>query len=209
LKQDQPNKHQTILDIACGIFAKFGFAKTTLDDIAEAVGMKTGSLYYYFDSKEAIFSEVIGQIAAQIKEKMLRDVEKERTARAKILKFGECGLRYSDEAANVLGVTAQTKLELLPLAEHILKNFHVELLGYLASLIDQGIESGEFKPCDSSRIAWALHAVVQGMEWAALHETSTKMQKEINIDSIVGEVNFLSSLILDGLQTSAPAAKTT
>jgi AcrR family transcriptional regulator len=39
-------------------FAKFGLDKTTLDDIAQAVGLNKASLYYYYKNKEDIFIEV-------------------------------------------------------------------------------------------------------------------------------------------------------
>jgi AcrR family transcriptional regulator len=48
-----------ILDNAARLFRVKGYAATSLRDIASASGMKAGSLYYYFDSKDAIVSEVL------------------------------------------------------------------------------------------------------------------------------------------------------
>ncbi len=42
---------ENILKIAREIFSKYGFKKTTLDDIANAVRKGKSSLYYYFKSK--------------------------------------------------------------------------------------------------------------------------------------------------------------
>ena len=50
---------ETILQIAQEIFSKFGYKKTTLDDIANAVRKGKSSLYYYFNSKEDLFQAVI------------------------------------------------------------------------------------------------------------------------------------------------------
>ena len=50
---------ENILTIAQEIFSKFGYKKTTLDDIANAVRKGKSSLYYYFSSKEDLFQEVI------------------------------------------------------------------------------------------------------------------------------------------------------
>ena len=44
---------ETILKIAQEIFSKYGYKKTTLDDIANAVRKGKSSLYYYFKSSEA------------------------------------------------------------------------------------------------------------------------------------------------------------
>ncbi|HET6559677.1 MAG TPA: TetR/AcrR family transcriptional regulator, partial [Prolixibacteraceae bacterium] len=43
---------ESILKTAQEIFSKYGYKKTTLDDIANAVRKGKSSLYYYFTSKE-------------------------------------------------------------------------------------------------------------------------------------------------------------
>ena len=50
---------ESILKIAREIFSKYGYKKTTLDDIANAVRKGKSSLYYYFESKEDLFQAVI------------------------------------------------------------------------------------------------------------------------------------------------------
>jgi AcrR family transcriptional regulator len=58
-----PSKSQVtrrlILEAAAGLFREHGYAGVSLRDIAEAVGMKTGSLYYHFDSKESLVEEIL------------------------------------------------------------------------------------------------------------------------------------------------------
>jgi AcrR family transcriptional regulator len=48
-----------ILDTAARLFRSEGYAATSLRDIAGACGMKAGSLYYHFDSKDEIVGEVL------------------------------------------------------------------------------------------------------------------------------------------------------
>src|ERR1700685_2746152 len=50
---------RAILDAAARLFARHGFAATSLRDIADAAGMKAGSLYYHFTSREEIVAEVL------------------------------------------------------------------------------------------------------------------------------------------------------
>ncbi len=53
------SNRENILKIAREIFSKYGYKKTTLDDIANAVRKGKSSLYYYFKSKEDLFHAVI------------------------------------------------------------------------------------------------------------------------------------------------------
>src|SRR5262245_31207603 len=47
-----------IIDAAAAIFAAKGYHQASTTDIAERLGMRQGSLYYYFKSKEAALVEV-------------------------------------------------------------------------------------------------------------------------------------------------------
>ncbi|HIF17439.1 MAG TPA: TetR/AcrR family transcriptional regulator [Cycloclasticus sp.] len=55
-----PVKTRTkILDVSAALFSRHGYNGTALRDIAKALDMKAGSLYYHFDSKEQIVLEVL------------------------------------------------------------------------------------------------------------------------------------------------------
>lgn len=50
---------ELILDAARGNFSRFGFRKTTMDEIAQSVYKTKTSVYHYFKGKEHIFYEVV------------------------------------------------------------------------------------------------------------------------------------------------------
>jgi AcrR family transcriptional regulator len=50
---------RSILEAAAGLFRERGYASVSLRDIADAVGLKTGSLYYHFESKESLVEEIL------------------------------------------------------------------------------------------------------------------------------------------------------
>ena len=53
-----------ILDRAAALFASRGFAKTSVRDIADAVGLSKAGLLHHFPSKDALWTAVIGQSIA-------------------------------------------------------------------------------------------------------------------------------------------------
>jgi len=48
-----------ILEAAASLFREKGYAEVSLREIAQAAGMKTGSLYYHFEGKESLVEEIL------------------------------------------------------------------------------------------------------------------------------------------------------
>lgn len=73
-----------IVDVASQLFTKYGFRKTSMDEIAQVAHKAKGSLYYHFESKEALFTEVVstefenlkGELTKILEDKTLTPIEK-------------------------------------------------------------------------------------------------------------------------------------
>jgi TetR/AcrR family transcriptional regulator len=57
---------EKILKVATKLFAKYGFSGTSMDEIAERVGIRKASLYHHFSSKQEIYEELIERVFAEI-----------------------------------------------------------------------------------------------------------------------------------------------
>jgi AcrR family transcriptional regulator len=57
----------SIVESATKYFSKYGFHKTTMDEIAKNIHKAKGVLYYYFKSKEELFNEVLKQELSNVK----------------------------------------------------------------------------------------------------------------------------------------------
>lgn len=61
---DGQGRRNTILDAAILTFAKFGYRKTSMDDVARAARVSRPGLYFLFDSKPALFREAVTRALA-------------------------------------------------------------------------------------------------------------------------------------------------
>lgn len=52
-------RREQILQVAGGLFADQGYHRTTVGDVCETLGVGKGVFYWYFESKEALFSELL------------------------------------------------------------------------------------------------------------------------------------------------------
>jgi len=59
MSREPADRHDQILAVAAGLFARKGVAAATVREIADEVGILSGSLYHHFGSKEAIIIELV------------------------------------------------------------------------------------------------------------------------------------------------------
>ena len=57
--RNYPERQETILRSACGVFVRDGFHAASMKDICAAAGMSPGSVYRYYPSKEALIQALI------------------------------------------------------------------------------------------------------------------------------------------------------
>lgn len=72
---------EAILDAAERLLARYGYRKTTMDDLAREVGIGKGTIYLHFPSKQEIALSHIDRITGRVKEQLLA-VARERKADA-------------------------------------------------------------------------------------------------------------------------------
>lgn len=70
-RQPPSDKHQQILDAALRVFAARGVHGTPVPPIAREAGVSVGSLYRYFDSKEALVNALFQATKAKLSEHLL------------------------------------------------------------------------------------------------------------------------------------------
>ena len=68
MSKDDKGRRDGILDAAGETFIRYGFRKTSMDDVARGAGLSRQSLYAYFPTKEALFRAVVEHLVAATRE---------------------------------------------------------------------------------------------------------------------------------------------
>ena len=62
-RRDKYDRRQReVVSIAAALFARRGFQATTMDELSEATGLRSGGLYHYIGSKQRLLLEIFGQL---------------------------------------------------------------------------------------------------------------------------------------------------
>src|SRR3954454_17402777 len=89
-------RHDEILEAAARVFHEKGYESTSIQDIADAVGILKGSLYYYIDSKEDLLYEILEGIHAEALESV-RKAPAEGAPLQRIRAFVAAHIRHNAE----------------------------------------------------------------------------------------------------------------
>jgi AcrR family transcriptional regulator len=96
-------RRDSILKVSADLFAKQGFQKTTVRDIAEYAGVLSGSLYYYFDSKEDIVDALLTRLMEYLWDRYQQVLDSTAPPREKLEAIVRVSLhgidRYPNEVA--------------------------------------------------------------------------------------------------------------
>jgi AcrR family transcriptional regulator len=155
-----------ILEHATRLFAARGYDGTTLQDIADAIGITRPGLYHYISSKEELLAELVREVSENsvhlVREVRLRadlsSVEKLRAVvRALVLQRAGAPERFRvldrTEAALPEGIAAQ----------HL--KARREVLAEMRTIIEEGIARGEFRPRDERLAALSVIGMCNWVAW--------------------------------------------
>jgi len=79
------SKHERVVERATKVFSRYGFARTTMGDIAEACEISRPSLYLLFPDKEAIFAAVVEEMDREKLASIRAELNRLKGLQAKLL----------------------------------------------------------------------------------------------------------------------------
>ena len=157
----RPSRWNEIIEAAAEAFRTNGYAATSLEDIASAVGMWKGSLYHYIDSKEDLLFAVVRGPAEEILNQLrelsdtdLPPTEKIRRATRSHVQILNSNFVYA--SVYLQEIAGRRKLPEWTAMDR-------EYLNLLESIVREGVDSGEFSAVTNPRVATL--ALIGSLNW--------------------------------------------
>ena len=151
-----------IVDAAEKLFAKKGYAATSVQDILDALGISKGGFYHYFDTKMELLTEVC---ARRTEEWYLRGVESVRGMSGTCVERLNAALKLMNmmgrEAPSMLMTITETGMsgEDAPAMQKIRATTMRIIAPLIAEILDKGVAEKQFvvrRPVHTARLLAAL-----------------------------------------------------
>jgi AcrR family transcriptional regulator len=157
------NTRRRLLDAAERVFADLGYHDASIVKVTEAAGVAQGTFYLYFDSKKAVFDELVRDLNRRVRHAMKEGSSRGGTRlEAELLGF-DAYFRFTAEHPALYRIIRQAEFVSPEMLE-----YHYERLsaGYVDAL-RAASDSGELGAIDPEVTAWALMGLGEmlGMRW--------------------------------------------
>ena len=169
---------ELIYKAALPVFAKYGYKKTTLEDIASALDMSNTNLYSYARSKRDLYQCCVDYAIDQWQEfvrQQTRDIE---DPKEKLVTTWRSAVGYiiGNEEMMALLKNDPTIFPMFPNVDPI-EEYNDWSVQYVKEILEEGIEKGVFRATINVDIAatmlfgWYKYLIVSSVEMEELDET--------------------------------------
>lgn len=170
-RQREREQHRSeILDAALSLFAENGYDNVSVSQIAEKAEFGTGTLYNFFDSKEALFTELARTYISEGRKKLFQALDSGGTATDKLRAF-----------ITAKGDFVRDNVKFVRLYMHDLRNPALyalqkevmqaigDVVSGLEQVFRQGIEQGIFKQVDPRTLAVSFNGISSIFIFDSIH----------------------------------------
>lgn len=172
-----------IMEAAQSIFARFGFQKTTMDEIAQSLHKGKSSLYYYFRSKEEIFEEILRKEYSYGRQRLAEALKAVSSPVDKLKAYVITRLHVLSELSIFYMAIRDDYFAYLAKIEELRKEYIAEEVSIFEGLLRDGAEQGVFKPMDFRATAEIIINVLKGAEldWGVAEDKEALESNILNV----------------------------
>jgi AcrR family transcriptional regulator len=186
---------EEILNGARDLFERFGFKKTTMEDIARQVGKSKSALYYYYKTKEEIFEAVILNDIATSQAQVAEKVKQETSATSQFRVMFTTLLEDVKQKANKFGIFKTDLYENHFLFDNIIKKRDSYLEELIKDILILGISQREVKMMNNAEMSlWAMMINI------TLKATAHKLFLEDDFSLTGNQLVFMADSLFNGVK---------
>jgi AcrR family transcriptional regulator len=174
-----------IVAVARKIFTRYGFRKTTMEQIAASSRMGKSSIYYYFRSKEEIFRAVVEKEAEELKKKLDKTIHNDDAPVNKLKTYILFRLHHVRTVENFYAALNDDYLSHMDFILEIRRSIDLEERRMVREILEEGMKEGAFQVTSSEIGAIAITTMMKGLELPLLLSDEHKTDREVLLEDLI------------------------
>ena len=153
-----------ILEAAEEIFSRFGFKKTTMDEIAESLHKAKGSIYYYFKNKEDVFKSILEKQSSLLKNEVKKAIENEFEVEKKLEAYVLAEMKMLKQLSIYCQALKDEYLSGYTFIKKLRREHFRNELETVKNILKEGVHRGVFEIKQIESTAVTVLAALKGLE---------------------------------------------
>ena len=189
----QLQRKAQILDAALAVIVQKGYENSRMDDIVVSSKMSKGAIYWYYKSKKEVYLSLVNHWVHNYSAVLNHIVDTDRSASDQLRSlFQYFIVQYEKDP-----VVFKALLEFWSMAgrdpefNDKLQKVYSEFVNLISTIIQQGMDNGEFKNLDLDITAMSIMVNIEGIMWFTLFKLKNTSAREY--------IQTISDFILSGL----------
>jgi AcrR family transcriptional regulator len=161
----ESEKRAQILNLAKKRFERFGFNKTTVDEIARDASISKRTLYQEFENKEKILEELFMFEALSVRKAILNQINKITKPTEKLQTYVRLALKYLDQNPFIVSVLHDESGFFAPFLKdkpHIIEEGIEEIF---VGILKEGVQKGVFRKMDQKVVGHCIFLLFKGLTY--------------------------------------------
>lgn len=188
---DKEKYRDRIISVSSEIFGKYGYRKTTMEEISRALRKGKSSIYYYFNSKEEIFEAVIEKEYQVLKNELSTAIKSTSDPEQRLRRYVLVRMRTFEKLSNYYNAIFNRDLDHFEFIENQRQKYDQSEIALLRYMLWLGVKSGHFNLSNTGLTALAVQTALKGLERPLFWE-----KKRGNLD---GRLDAMIDLLFYGI----------
>jgi AcrR family transcriptional regulator len=183
--QSNTETRDRILQEAERLFAAGGYDGVSVREIAQACGITKANIYYYFDSKERLYLEVLQADMLALIHVLDEAAQQPGSSRERILGVARAFWDLMRRKYTLIQITMRQFAGMEQQLRGLVQRYQDEMVGPIQRVLEQGIRDGEVRPLNARLAAAALLGMLSIFVASYLLEIALEAGQESTIDQTV------------------------
>jgi AcrR family transcriptional regulator len=173
------DKREAILKTALTLFVERGFFGTPTSLISKEAGVATGTLFFYFRTKEELIDTLYLQVKAKAAEAMCRGLDEEKDTKARLNRLGHNAVAWGMKNKEEMKFMEQFAHS--PFVSTSAQEEGMSRFVFLQDLVTEGIHEGVIRDYDPQLLVYMMASSLSGLTGRAA-AAGSPLEREAIID---------------------------
>jgi TetR/AcrR family fatty acid metabolism transcriptional regulator len=161
----ESEKRNQVLTLAKKRFERFGFSKTTVDEIARDAGISKRTLYQEFESKEKILEELFMFEALSVRKVILNQIKKIVDPAERLQTYIRLAIKYLNHNPFIVSVLHDESGFFAPFLKDKPCIIEQGIEEIISNILKEGVKKGVFRKMDGKVVGRCIFLLFKGLTY--------------------------------------------